>query len=872
MKNSATIKGPLFSDGEFQSHLFDIAQTMILFVDPQARVIEFNPYMEQVTGYSVEELRGRDAFEVFVFSDDWERERALFEQAIGGSQTNGVLIGIKGKDGRRHEVEWYDKLVTDEQGRTRGILCVGHDISKRVEAEDALKRQLEHESRLSTMAARFVGASASEISRLIDVTLAEIGEFHGVDRCLLFLCGGMGDVVDYVHEWRASGLNSYLDEINSVDYKAFDWLFDALRDGELLDIPDAAALKGGRKKAGAIWSAQGVKSLLIIPLSPKDRFVGALGLRMERYFRQWTDEDKRILRMKAMVLAQAVVMKTASENLERRLRYERALSRCSRHLHFAEDEDQGDSSLGLVLRELLLVAETDRVYVFENSLASGGELLLSQIAEACAEGIEPQIDNEELRGLPYDPDLKRWRETLSLGDPLFGDVDDFPLGEREILEPQGIRSILVIPFFTSLGWRGFIGFDSVRARRVWDEDDVSVLKTVAELIGTWYERRETRAALRESEELHRLVLNSISEAVFVTDDAGDFTYVGPNVDVIFGLSQQAVVELGNIKRLIPDVLFRLETLSENGFIDNLETRVTDGDGEIHDLLISAKSLELGEGTTLYCCRDVTELKSAQERNLRQYEQLAQTEKMATLGTLVSGVGHEINNPNTFIMLNAPMLERMWDETIKPILAGESSPEDLADGVARVRRRFPKMVHGIKDGAERIRRIVRDLKDFARQDAMDMSGEVNVNDVVNAAVTLVMSKIKQATDRFELEPARKSPMVRGNYQRLEQVVINLLINACEALTNRGQRVKVRVAEKRSKILIEVIDEGKGIPANQLDHVCDPFHTTKRDDGGTGLGLSISSGIVSEHGGELRIESNEGEGTLAVVELPAMEGGQ
>jgi polar amino acid transport system substrate-binding protein len=182
-----------------------------------------------------------------------------------------------------------------------------------------------------------------------------------------------------------------------------------------------------------------------------------------------------------------------------------------------------------------------------------------------------------------------------------------------------------------------------------------------------------------------------------------------------------------------------------------------------------------------------------------------------------------------------------------------------------------MLTEMQEGARRIKRIVEDLKDFARRDDADLSAAVDLNAVVAAALRLVDNSIRKATRHFAVEYAAEPPRFRGNHQRIEQVVVNLVLNACQALPDSERGIYLRTWHDAGQqaVLLEVRDEGEGIAQEQLPHLTDPFFTTKRETGGTGLGLSVSAGIVKEHGGSLAFCSAVGAGMTVVLTLPACQ---
>jgi signal transduction histidine kinase len=267
-------------------------------------------------------------------------------------------------------------------------------------------------------------------------------------------------------------------------------------------------------------------------------------------------------------------------------------------------------------------------------------------------------------------------------------------------------------------------------------------------------------------------------------------------------------------------------------------------------------------------------KLAEEKALVKQEQLFQAAKMVSLGTLVSGVAHEINNPITSVMLHAPNLARMWETTL-PILDRYCERHgDFPVGAtafSRIRDRVPQMLAGITDDARRVRDIVADLKDFARDNPSELKDRVDLNEVVNKAVGLTTNLINKSTRHFVLRCHPDLPPLVGNAQRIEQVLINLVVNACQSLRNQERAITVSTGydDTNRQVTLEVQDEGEGIDEKALRQITDPFFTTRREQGGTGLGLAISDRIVRDHGGGIRFTSVPGKGTTVRVSFPCEE---
>lgn len=256
---------------------------------------------------------------------------------------------------------------------------------------------------------------------------------------------------------------------------------------------------------------------------------------------------------------------------------------------------------------------------------------------------------------------------------------------------------------------------------------------------------------------------------------------------------------------------------------------------------------------------------------KQQQQLIQADKMSSLGTLVSGVAHEINNPSGLILLNLPMLKDAWADTL-PVLdqyyQQQGQLEIAGLDYSRIRDEIPYVLDEMNEGAQRIKRIVNDLRDFARQEATDAPEPINLNDVVSTAARLLDVTIRGYTTKFNLLLDPYLPSMLGNAQRIEQVVINLIINACQSLpdTHHGVKVETRIDHIRQRVVLAVHDEGCGIEPEAMPNLTDPFYTTKREQGGTGLGLSVSAGIVNAYNGTIRFHSKPGQGTRVEVAFP------
>jgi len=252
-------------------------------------------------------------------------------------------------------------------------------------------------------------------------------------------------------------------------------------------------------------------------------------------------------------------------------------------------------------------------------------------------------------------------------------------------------------------------------------------------------------------------------------------------------------------------------------------------------------------------------------------QAIRSARLATLGVLAASVAHEINNPNNAIQFNATVLKRSFDDLV-PLLRRRAADDGgfLVGGmpIAEAIDGLPAMLASVLRNSQRIQGIVASLKQMARHDPGEYAASVDLTQVLRSAYSLVQHQVQRCTDHCELLLPPVLPTLRGNPQQLEQVFINLLLNALQALPKRAATVRITadVVADGGVVRIAVIDQGCGIDDADLAKIFDPFYTTRIEEGGTGLGLSICRRIVQNHGGTIEIASERGIGTEVSVRLP------
>ncbi len=265
----------------------------------------------------------------------------------------------------------------------------------------------------------------------------------------------------------------------------------------------------------------------------------------------------------------------------------------------------------------------------------------------------------------------------------------------------------------------------------------------------------------------------------------------------------------------------------------------------------------------------------------QREKLMQSEKMASLGQLAAGVAHEINNPTGFIMSNLRTLADYVDVLCKAVKLADDISAPIEDNIGHISEVIDKiqelkksqdinyiiddaseLTHESIDGTQRIKEIVQGLKSFARVDEAEIQ-EADINEGIEQTLKMVWNEVKYHCEvKKELNPL---PKMRCYPRQLNQVVMNLVVNAAHAIPEKGT-ITIKSELVDSNIVIQISDTGKGIKEENISKLFDPFFTTKPVGQGTGLGLSISYGIVQKHSGDIDVKSKVGEGTTFIITLP------
>jgi PAS domain S-box-containing protein len=410
-------------------------------------------------------------------------------------------------------------------------------------------------------------------------------------------------------------------------------------------------------------------------------------------------------------------------------------------------------------------------------------------------------------------------------------------------------------YYAGLTWQGrLLGAISIVTINEVDDAQCELIATFLNQSAIAIQRNNTETALRKSEENYRAIFNSVTDVVLIIDDrTADIVDVNDKADEVLGYKPDMIRKLG-MKVLLPDdkeygwdavaALFKSLDLSRT---KTFEWLAVTQDGRTIWVEVSARRiLLLGKPCVMLLVRDITERKYAEEERKGIQSHLIETEKMASLGTLAGGISHEFNNMLQLISGNAEYALKVGD-----------------------REKVNKSLNAVLMSSERAAKIVGNLLKFSKPDDYDDSRK-DVRQLLELVFSLVEIQLKKQNITI-VRDFGNVPALKVNGNAMQQVFLNLINNARDAMLPAGGVLTVSVHEKPGRVEILFADSGQGIEPEHIKKVFDPFFTTKGSFGGsavpgTGLGLFVCYGIIQRQNGTISVESRPGRGTTFKIELP------
>ena len=476
------------------------------------------------------------------------------------------------------------------------------------------------------------------------------------------------------------------------------------------------------------------------------------------------------------------------------------------------------------------------------------------------------VDGEGTRGrksLDYVPQAVL--EAIRRQTPVYRATRAAMCEYGDVLDPKRVGSVVDVPF---LG--GTLALSSER-QAAFSERDIDILARCAQVLSQGHERLQILAqreqaeeALRESEARYRSLVETPPDlAIMLMEPDGRCRYVSPQIEALTGHAPGEFYENRELEASMahPDDLAEcqraLRLAVEGTAVRSMEFRWQHRDGSYrwaHETISPVFGTDGRVGAVQAIFQDITERKEA-ERSLLQ------SSRLISLGQMAAGMAHELNQPLTVISALAEGME----------LRREAGVELSAEQMVR-------WGNDVMQAVVRMRRLIEHLRTFSRDRSEEPGELLTLNDVARGALSMTRAQLRARGIEIAHDLAEGLPRVVGDQYRLEQVLINLLHNARDAVEDRWQemaasqreswqmRVDIRTRQEEDEAVMEVADNGVGMDEEAQLRALEPFYTTKEPDRGTGLGLSISHAIVKDHGGHLECRSHPGHGTVFHIGLP------
>jgi PAS domain S-box-containing protein len=393
--------------------------------------------------------------------------------------------------------------------------------------------------------------------------------------------------------------------------------------------------------------------------------------------------------------------------------------------------------------------------------------------------------------------------------------------------------------------------------------------------------RESSTALKETNAFLKNILDSSSSiSIISTDLEANVLFWNKGAENIFGYKAEEMVGRQKINILYPDdetkeIINEINALilkHKRGISREVRELTKDGRKLWIHLNLTPTFDEKGRVVgVLGVGEDITERVEAEETLRNSQQQLYQAQKMESLGALVAGAAHEINNPINLIMYNIPLLQKVWHDFL-PVLNeyAERNPVRKYGGLTYdfLDKNLDQLLLDMDMAASRVAKIVTDLKNFARQSNVADKKTMQLNTALENAMRLAQTTLRKSGVFLELDLDPDLPLIKGNLQSIEQIILNIIINAIQAIDHDQGKIKITTGfqNKNGRIYIAISDNGRGVAPSISDKIFDPFVTDKQAEGGTGLGLSVTYSLVKAHEGEISFKSREGKGTTFTVSFP------
>ena len=749
---------------------------------------------------------------------------------------------------------------TTHRGGTRAVLGVSVDITDR----DRDARRLRRQSALlqgvaeSTSALLTMPDHETAIARALEI----LGRSAHVNRVYMLRIHPHPETLEpaytLAHEWREAGLPPRPPEAPDTNvpiaHFGFQDMYKRLMDGQVMSFLTRELPRPQR----TILEAIGAKAHLLVPIFLGDGFWGLVGFDDFADEREWLPEEESILGALANSLAGAIDREGTATRLRRQSEVLRGVAEAARELLTIPDHT---AAMERALATVGRAADVDRVYVMRiHPHPEDGRQALSLVhgwlrEDSSSVRATIQFENLVAEEFGWEP----WLEAFARGEIVGGPLRGFTDVPTAYFASHGVLSHVLVPIFVRDTLWGIVGFDDCETERAWTGEEESILSAMSTNLAGAIEREEDRVALQASEGRFRRLVEDAPLGVLSCDRTGKVLALNPKVLEILGSPSIEATMAINLLEFPPlvdaGVSAFVRRCLETGERDTAEISYTSAWGKTLELRMHGAPTfgPTGVVTGLQAIiEDVTERRRAEAA-------LLHTQKLESLGVLAGGIAHDFNNLLVSVMGNASLA---LSET------GATAP-------------IRAHLEGIETAAERASDLTRQLLAYAGKGKFVVEA-LNLTTLVEEMTHLLdVSMHKTVMMRFDL--AHDVPPVEADAVQLRQIIMNLVINASDAIGEHDGVITIRtgakngadcatngttmhgaLTETETYVYLQVADTGGGMDAETVARIFDPFFTTKFT--GRGLGLAAVLGIVRGHKGAVTVESEPGRGAVFTVYFP------
>lgn len=596
-----------------------------------------------------------------------------------------------------------------------------------------------------------------------------------------------------------------------------------------------------------IMEDQQIKTFLVIPVMVQNHFHGFIGFDNCRAEAEWSDEEIRTLKTITSNLGIAIERKGAEREILKKTEQLDAIALFNgliiQYDHWLDALEESMEHFGHLVN-------ADRVYFFEASDPSPKEGEISIKTEWTREGVQPQIDSEDQYNIPFQ-EIWEFMEPLLKNEPYNSMVRTIQdPGFRRFLEEQNIKSVLALPVFADGRFRGFFGFDDCRHERNWNDKEISFLQTISLNLASAIENTDAKRAIEKAFEEKNNILESIGDAFFAVDEEFTVTYWNRMAEEVLGMQRDEIVgeHLWDFYEDATEMEFFRQ------YNKALREQCVVSFEEYYPPLekwFEVSAYPSKEGLSVFF-KDVTERKRSEERLKELNRSLEQQAKElaasnAELEQFAFVASHDLQEPLRMITGFLTQLEKKYNDVLD--------------------EKGKKYIYFATDGAKRMRQIILDLLDFSRIGRVDSEPvRIDLNILMNDVLSLNRKLVKETKADIIVS---KLPEISASRSSMQQLFQNLITNAIKYQEpGSTPRVKISAEEDENKWTFSVEDNGIGINPEYFDRIFNIFQRLHGRDtySGTGMGLAISKKIVEEHGGDIWVISQEGQGSTFYFTIP------